>query len=60
MIYATKISIQQQIQFFKNTAMQLPHLPFSNIFSTECLQQIINASSHKRERIFTPLADRHG
>lgn len=56
MTHATKTSVKQQIQSFKNTAMQLPHLPFANIFSTECLQQIINASPRKREHIFTPLA----
>lgn len=55
MTHATKKSVQQQIQSFKNAAMQLCHLPLSNIISTEILQQIINASPRKRERIFTPL-----
>ena len=55
MTHITKLSVRQQIQSFKNTFMQLSHLPFSNVLSTECLQQIIDSSPRKRNRIFTPL-----
>ena len=55
MIYHIKLSIQQQIQSFKNAILQLPELPFSDILSSDSLQRIIEKSSRKRNRIFTPL-----
>ena len=55
MTHSIKLSIQQQIQSFKNTVLQLAELPFSDILSTDSLEQIIESSSHKRNRIFTPL-----
>lgn len=50
-----KLSLQLQIQSFRNPLFQLPELPFSDIFSTSSLQQIIEGSSCKRNHIFTPL-----
>jgi len=55
MSHSIKLSVKQQIQSFKNTVLQLPELPFSDILSTNCLQQIIEDSSRVRDRIFTPL-----
>jgi len=50
-----KQSVRQQIFSFKKTVMQLSHLPFSDILPSKCLQQIIDSSPRKRNRIFTPL-----
>ena len=55
MAHIIKISVQQQIQSFKQSVLQLPHLPFSDILSNESLQQLIDASSRTRDRVFTPL-----
>ena len=50
-----KLSVQQQIQSFKNSILQLPELSFPDVMSSKSLLQIIEGSSHKRDRIFTPL-----
>ncbi len=50
-----KFSVQQQIQSFKNSFLRLPELPFSDILSTEILQQIVEDTPSQRQRIFTPL-----
>jgi len=55
MNHSIKLSVKQQIQSFKNTVLQLPELPLSDILSTDCLQQIVEDSSGVRDRIFTPL-----
>jgi len=56
MSHIIKLSVRQQIQSFKKTILQLPHLPFSDILSTGSLQKLIDSSPRKRNRIFTPLA----
>ena len=55
MSHSIKLSIKQQIQSFKNTVLQLPTLPSSDILSADCLQQIVEGSSRKRDRISPPL-----
>jgi len=55
-----KLSVTQQIQSFKKTFLQLPELSFSEILSTDSLQQFICNSSPEqkpgtRQRVFTPL-----
>lgn len=55
MSYITKYSVSQQIRTFKKSVFQIPHLPFSDILSSEILLQIIAHSVSSRDRIFTPL-----
>ena len=55
MTYHTKYSVSQQIRTFKKSVFQFPHLPFSDILSSEILLQIVEHSSSSRDRIFTPL-----
>lgn len=55
MAHVIKLSVREQIKSFKETLLQLPHLPFSDILSTDVLQHLIDASPRRRDRIFTPL-----
>jgi Transposase DDE domain len=51
----TKKIVLQQIRKFKNSIFQFSHLPFSDVLSTDALEQIIEHSAGSRDRIFTPL-----
>jgi hypothetical protein len=51
----TKKIVLQQIRNFKNSIFQFPHLPFSDILTTDILEQITEESASSRDRIFTPL-----
>ena len=51
----TKKIVLYQVRKFKNSIFQFSHLPFSDILSTNTLEQIIEHSENNRERIFTPL-----
>ncbi len=51
----TKKIVLQQIRKFKNSIFQFSHLPFSDVLSTDALEQIIENSTSSRDRIFTPL-----
>jgi len=55
MSHITKKIVLHQIRQFKNSIFQFSHLPFSDILSTDTLNQIIDHSTSSRERIFTPL-----
>ena len=44
-----------QIRQFKKSLFQFPHLPFSDILSTDALEQIIEHSANSKDRIYTPL-----
>ncbi len=55
MSHHIKLSVRKEIRSFKNSILQLPELPFSEIFSKHSLQQIIKDSARKRNRVFTPL-----
>ena len=44
-----------QIRHFKKSLFQFPHLPFSDILSTDALEQIIEHSANSKDRIYTPL-----
>ena len=43
------------IRQFKKSLFQFPHLPFSDILSTDALEQIIEHSANSKDRIYTPL-----
>jgi len=51
----TKKILLHQVRQFKNSFCQFSHLPFSDVLSTETLEQIIAHSANSRDRIFTPL-----
>jgi hypothetical protein len=51
----TKKIVSYQIRQFKNAIFQFSHLSFSDILSTDTLEQIIEHSVASRDRIFTPL-----
>ncbi len=51
----TKKIVSYQIRQFKNSLFQFAHLPFSNIITTDALEQITENSTNSRDRIFTPL-----
>ncbi|MCF6204869.1 MAG: hypothetical protein L3J59_14570 [Methylococcaceae bacterium] len=51
----TKKSILHQIRKFKNSTLQLSHLPFSDTLSSDALEQVIEHSQNSRDHIFTPL-----
>ena len=55
MIHSIKLSVQQQIQSFKQAILQCPDLPFSDTLPSHILQKIIDDSTRRRNRIFTPL-----
>ncbi|VAW87365.1 hypothetical protein MNBD_GAMMA16-1323 [hydrothermal vent metagenome] len=55
MSHVIKLSVQKQIKSFKQSILQLHHLPFSDILSTDVLQRLTDASPRRRDRIFTPL-----
>ena len=55
MSHHIKLSVRQQIQSLRNAILQLSDLPFSEILSERSLQQIIEDSPRKRNRIFTTL-----
>ncbi len=44
-----------QIRQFKKSLFQFSHLPFSDILSTDALEQIIEHSANSKDRIYTPL-----
>jgi len=44
-----------QIRTFKNSILQFPNAPFSDILNSAILLQIIEGSTHSRNRLFTPL-----
>jgi len=44
-----------QIRTFKNSILQFPNFPFSEILNSAVLLQIIEGSTHRRNRLFTPL-----
>jgi len=48
MPHIIKLSVRQQIKYFKKTILQPPHFPFPDILSTDSLQQLIDSSPRKR------------
>lgn len=55
MTHIIKLSVKQQIQSLKQSLFQLSDLPFPDILSSDILKQIIERSTRRRDRIFTPL-----
>ena len=51
----TKKIVSHQVCKFKNSIFQFSHLPFTDILSTNTLEQITEHSANSRDRIFTPL-----
>ncbi|NOY71551.1 MAG: hypothetical protein GXP14_04120 [Gammaproteobacteria bacterium] len=50
MSHSIKLSVKQQIQLFKNTLLQLPALPFSDILSTGTLEAMSAIAIGKQKR----------
>lgn len=50
-----KYSTLDQIRRLKNAVLQFSHLPFDDVLSTEVLQNIVQHSNSRRNRLFTPL-----
>ena len=50
-----KYSTLDQIRRLKDAVLQFSHLPFDGVLSTEVLQNIVQHSNSRRNRLFTPL-----